>query len=359
MDPCHAAVLRTPDNPMRVERISLRPPRGGEVLVRTMSAGICGTDLHFATGRFPYPLPTVLGHEASGIVEATGPGVDEFSPGDRVIVCDQVFCGRCAACLSGEMVYCIDPGPKQRQRDRLRVEGAAVRQYLGVSAFAEQMVVDATALIPMPRELSFEAGALLSCCLTTGMASVFNVAGVRPGSTVAILGCGGVGLGAVQAARISGAARIIATDLEEHRLQAACDLGATDTLNAGKVDITGSIQELCGGVDYAIEAVGLVETASQAFTVLRPGGNAVVMGMMPANATIPVPGRLLRQGRTLAGTVMGSVRTRHDIPRYAELALRGTLDTERLITSIRPLAQVDDAVQAATERTGIRELLEF
>ncbi|MGH3752869.1 MAG: alcohol dehydrogenase catalytic domain-containing protein [Pseudonocardiaceae bacterium] len=236
MTTCWAAVSRHPNQPPTIEEIVLRQPGPGEILVRTARAGICGTDLHFAAGLFPYPFPTVLGHEASGVVETIGDGVGDVQAGDRVIVCDQTFCGRCAACIAGAMVYCTDTGPKQRQRDRIQLDGKPVRQYLGVSAFAEMMLVDEHAVIPVPRELSFDAAALLACCLTTGMATVLNIARPAAGSSIAIFGCGGVGLGAVQAARLSGAARIIAIDLEDHRLATAAQLGATHTINPARDD---------------------------------------------------------------------------------------------------------------------------
>jgi S-(hydroxymethyl)glutathione dehydrogenase / alcohol dehydrogenase len=216
-----AAVLHEPGKPMTIEQISLREPGPGEVLVKTASVGICGTDLHFAAGRFPYPLPTVLGHEASGTVEQAGPGVTSVRVGDRVLVCDQIPCGQCGNCLSGRMVYCTDPSGKQRQKTRLTLDGQPFRQYLGVSALADRMLVDAAALIALPEEVSFTAGALLGCCLTTGTATILNTAGTRPGQSVLVIGCGGVGLGAVQAARIAGAAQIIAADPQPHRREAA------------------------------------------------------------------------------------------------------------------------------------------
>ncbi|TQF03174.1 zinc-binding dehydrogenase [Kitasatospora acidiphila] len=357
---CRAAVLMAPGEPLTIEEIELAEPAAGEVLVRTVSAGICATDLHFAVGRFPYPVPTVLGHEASGVIEAVGPGVTSFSAGDRVIVCDQIFCGRCAACLSGAMVYCTDTSGKERQRHRLTLAGQPIRQYLGVSAFAELMLTDANALIPLPPDISHDAGALLGCCLTTGLASVFNVAQPKPGDSIAVFGCGGVGLGAVQGARIAGATQIIAVDLEDHRLAAAAKVGATVTINAGFKDPVEEIRAVApGGVNRSIEAVGLIETAGQAFAVLAPGGQATVLGMLPAGAAVPVPGSLLRHGRSLGGSVMGSVRSRADIPRYADLARTGMLAADDIATHRRPLQEINEALRAATAREGIRQMIRF
>ncbi|MDG4834873.1 zinc-binding dehydrogenase [Solwaraspora sp. WMMD1047] len=355
-----AAVLETAGQPLRIRDITLTDPGPGEVLVRTVSTGICGTDVHFADGMLPYPLPTVLGHEAAGTVEAVGDGDHGITVGTRVIVCDQTFCGHCPSCLSGQMVYCADRGAKQRQRRRLALDDQPMRQYLGVSSFAELMLVDAHNLLPMPDALSFDAAALLSCCLTTGLAAVFNVARPAPGSRIAIIGCGGVGLGAVQAARIAGAAQIIAIDPQQHRRDLATRLGATDTIDPDQDDtITAVIEASGGGVDRAVEAVGLPTTAAQAFSVLLPGGHATVLGMMPPGTDIALPGRLLRQGRSIGGTIMGSVRTPADIPRYADLAVRGTLRTDDLVTSRRPLPEVNAALADARSHHGVRAVLAF
>lgn len=360
MTTCWAAVSRHPHRPPTIEEIVVRQPRPGEILVRTTRAGICGTDLHFAAGLFPYPFPTVLGHEASGVVETIGDGVRDVQPGDRVIVCDQTFCGRCAACIAGAMVYCTDTGPKQRQRDRIQLDGKPIRQYLGVSAFAEMMLVDEHAVIPVPRELSFDAAALLACCLTTGMATVLNIARPAAGSSIAIFGCGGVGLGAIQAARLSGAAPIIAIDLEDHRLATAAQLGATDTINAARDDpIEAVLARARGGVHRAIEAVGLPETATAAFAVLAPGSHATVLGMLPPDTDVVLPSRLLRQGRTIGGTIMGNVRTRLDIPRYVDLVVTGQLRADELATSHHPLDKIETALREARTRRGVRAMITF
>jgi len=356
-----AAVLRTVADPMRLEQITLADPGPGEVLVRTAITGICGTDVHFADGRLPYPTPTVLGHEAAGTVELVGPHVHDVAVGQRVVVCDQTFCGQCARCLAGQMVYCTDPTTKQRQRHRLRIDDRPCRQYLGISALADLMLVDTHNLIPIPDALSFEAAALLSCCLTTGLAAVFNIARPDPGGRVAVFGCGGVGLGAIQAARIAGASQIIAIDPQPHRRELAAAVGATDTLDPTNDDPVAAVLTATGGtgVETAIEAVGSPATAAQTVAVLAPGGHAILLGMPPAGTDITVPARLLRQGRTITGTVMGSVRTRTDIPRYAELALRGLLHTRELVTSRRPLSEVDDAFADVRAHRGVRALITF
>ncbi len=356
-----AAVLHEPGKPMTIEQIELREPGHGEVIVQTASVGICGTDLHFAHGLFPYPPPTVLGHEASGIIHQVGPGVTGFQPGDRVLVCDQIPCGQCGNCLSGQMVYCTDTTGKQRQKNRLSIYGQPFRQYLGVSALADLLLLDAAALIPVPDEISFDAAALLGCCLTTGAATILNTSGTRPGDTVLVIGCGGVGLGAVQAARIAGATRIIAVEPEPHRRQAAQSVGATDTIDPNQQDIYTAIGTATEqrGVDVAVEAVGDPGLAEAAFAALAPGGRAVIIGMMPPESQIRLTSRLLRHGRSLAGSVMGEVRTRHDIPTYVRMVASGQLIADDLATTRFPLDQINDAFDHATAKRGIRTMIEF
>jgi len=258
------------------------------------------------------------------------------------------------------MVHCTDPTPKQRQLERLTIDGAPARQYLGVSAFAELMLVDENSIIPIPDSLSDDAAALLACCITTGTATLFNVARPHAGASVAVFGCGGVGLGAIQAARLTGATTVIAIDVQPHRLVAAAALGATDTIDASHEDPIEAVRaRTAGGVDRAIEAVGLPETASQAFAVLRPGGTATVLGMLPPNTEVVLPGRLLRQGRSIGGTVMGNVRTRADIPRYINLVTSGGLKADDLATAHYPLEDIQHAFDNARMRRGIRTMLRF
>jgi S-(hydroxymethyl)glutathione dehydrogenase / alcohol dehydrogenase len=356
-----AAVLDRPGTPMTVRDVQLREPRDGEIQVRTAAVGICGTDLHFARGQFPYPMPTILGHEASGIVDHIGPGVTAVQPGDRVLICDQMPCGHCGRCLTGQMVYCTDTTRKQWHRNRLSRDGEPVQQYLGVSALAELMLVDAAGVIPIPDALTFTAAALLGCCLTTGAAAVLNTAALRPGQTAFIIGCGGVGLGAVQAARIAGATRIIAADPEQHRRNAAMSVGATHTIDPGSCDLLRAVLDATdnNGADVSIEAVGDPALARTAFAALAPAGKAIIIGMMPPDTDIPVPASLLRHGRSITGSVMGEVRTHHDIPAYAQMVTTGQLHADELATSGWPLEDINSALSEAASRHGIRTMITF
>jgi S-(hydroxymethyl)glutathione dehydrogenase/alcohol dehydrogenase len=356
-----AAVLHQPNRPMTIREVELREPARGEVMIRTASVGVCGTDLHFAHGRFPYPTPTILGHEASGVVEQVGDDVTFCRAGDRVLVCDQMPCGHCGPCLSGRMVYCADTSATQRQHTRLRLDGTRIRQYLGVSAIAEMMLVDAAGVIPIPDEISFTSAALLGCCVTTGAATVFNTARLAPGQTALVIGCGGVGLGAIQAARIAGAAAVIAVDPEPHRRDAATRLGASHTIDPTDNDLLDAVLNANGGqgVDIAIEAAGDPSSAATAFAALAAGGVAIVVGMMPPATDIAVPAGLLRHGRRLVGSVMGEVRSHQDIPTYLRMAGRGQLLTDPLATSRWSLDEVNEAFACAASKHGIRTMIEF
>lgn len=356
-----AAVFTAPDRPMQIREIHIREPEHGEILIRTERVGLCGTDVWFARGRYPYPVPTVLGHEAAGTIAQVGPGVRDFNVGDRVLVCDQMPCGLCGMCATGRMVYCSDPSAKLRQRNRLHLDGRSIRQFLGVSALAELLLVDQAAVHRVPDDVSSDAAALLGCCLTTGCASVINSAQVRPGESVLVIGCGGVGLSAVQAARISGASRIIAADPEPHRRAAAVSLGATAALDPATDDLGPATRYLTGGlgVDAAIEAVGTCTTAEDAFAALAPGGTAIVIGMLPAAGHLRIPAADLRRGRRLAGSIMGDVRTHQDIPAYVDLVSSGVLQADTLATAHFPLSDINRALDEARSRRGIRTMITF
>jgi S-(hydroxymethyl)glutathione dehydrogenase/alcohol dehydrogenase len=354
-----AAVLRHAATGMSIAPVNVADPDHGEVLVRTTLAAVCGTDVHFATGRYPFPLPAVLGHEATGIVEAVGPGVTSIRPGDRVLVCDRYPCGHCARCATGDMAYCTDTSTRPRQARRLTGQDGPLRQYLGISAFAQHMLVDANAVIPAPDGLSDQDAALLSCGVTTGLAAILNNHRPDAGSAVAVIGCGAVGLGAVIAARLSGAETIIAVDPHAHRREAAAALGATLTLEPGDQLCQQILDTSGGGVDRAIEAVGTPDTALQALTVLRRGGHATVLGMMPNGADLVLPARLLQEGRAIGGAVMGRARVHADIPRYARLAAAGGIDLSALASAPRPLAEINSVLDDAAVQRGIRQLIAF
>ncbi|HZA00280.1 MAG TPA: alcohol dehydrogenase catalytic domain-containing protein, partial [Acidimicrobiales bacterium] len=270
-----AAVLQSIPGELVIDEVQIDTPGSREVLITTAAAGCCHSDLHFMEGKYPYMTPAVLGHEAAGVVEAVGADVTHVKPGDHVITCLSLFCGQCDYCIVGKPVLCTKESVR-RPTDhppRLSKDGQPVFQFLELSAFAEQMLVHEAAVVKIRDDMPMDRAALIGCGVTTGLGAVLNTAGVRAGETIAVIGCGGVGLSAVQGARIAGAGRIIAVDMVDAKLELARSLGATDVVNAGDGDPVARVAELTGGgVDHALEAIGLKVAAEQAFGMLKPGG---------------------------------------------------------------------------------------
>src|SRR4030081_1370061 len=254
-----AAMFHGPHQPLTIEEVDIDKPMGREVLVRTVASGVCHSDLHFVDGYSPFPPPAILGHEAAGIVEAVGLQVSEFKPGDHVIACLSVFCGHCDYCLTGRTNLCSTrPVRAKDALPRLRWQGQAVAQFANLSAYAEKMLVHTNAIVKARDDMPFDRAALIGCGVTTGVGAALNTARVEPGSMVAVFGCGGGGLSAIQGARIAGARMIIAVDIHDHKLETAYELGATHTVNSKTKDPVKEIQSLTnGGVDYSFEAIGL------------------------------------------------------------------------------------------------------
>lgn len=330
------AVIRSAGGPVETEEISIDKPRGREVLVNTGAAGICHSDLLFAEGKFRTRMPTVLGHEAAGVVEAVGEDVTHVRPGDHVVSCISVFCGACEYCLSGRPALCGKTGLRRPKGDapRLSKDGELIWQFLELSAFAEQMLVHENAVVKVTKDIPLDRGALIGCAVTTGVGAVFRTAHIEPGSTVAVIGCGGVGLNAVQGARLAGAGRIIAVDRIASKLERAKEFGATDVVDASTDDPVGQVQELTGGgVHYSFEAIGLAPTTQQAFAMLRPGGVATVIGMIPPGTMVDLPGVDFMFEKRIQGSAMGSNRFRIDIPRLADLYLQGRLKLDELVSA--------------------------
>jgi S-(hydroxymethyl)glutathione dehydrogenase/alcohol dehydrogenase len=330
-----AAVFRGVGRPIEIEEIELDAPGPGEVQVRTAAAGICHSDLHFVEGLYPCPVPTVLGHEAAGVVEAVGPGVGYVAPGDPVVACVSIFCGRCEACLRGRPQLCSKEGVTRAAGapPRLRQRGAPLHQFMELSCYAERILVHENALVRIARGIPLEKAALLGCGVVTGVGAVLHTARVEPGSTVVVVGCGGIGLNAVQGARLVGARRIVAVDRVASKLALARELGATDTVDASRGDpVLAVLGLLGGGADHSFEAVGRKDTAEQCFAMLKPGGTCTVIGMIPMGTKLELDGFQLLLEKKLQGTNMGSNRFRLDMPAYLELWAQGRLELDRLLS---------------------------
>jgi S-(hydroxymethyl)glutathione dehydrogenase / alcohol dehydrogenase len=358
-----AAVFQGPNQPLTIEEVEIDDPREHEVLVRTAATGVCHSDLHFVEGLYPLPGPAVLGHEAAGVVEKVGKAVTYLKPGDHVIACTSVFCGYCEDCMSGHPNRCTNRAATQRAKDdkpRLSRKGQPLRQFADLSTYAEKMLVHENALVKIIDEMPLDRAALIGCGVTTGVGAVLNTAKIEPGTTVAVFGCGGVGISAIQGARIAGARRIIAVDQFENKLAMAKRFGATDTVDASSTDALKAIRDMTnGGVDYAFEAVGVKKLAEQCFDSLKAGGTAVIIGMIPVGQKVELDGPRLLTERTLKGTMMGGNRFRIDMPRYIDFYLQGRLNLDDMVSKRGRLEDVNDAFGSMKRGEVARTVLMF
>lgn len=357
-----AAVLERIPSALEIDDVDVDGPGPGEVLVRTAAAGVCHSDLHFVEGAYVHPTPCVLGHESAGVVEAVGEGVTYVVPGDHVITFLAPFCGTCEDCLTGRPALCASASHRRPAEapPRLSRNGEPVAQFLNLSSFAEQLLVHEHALVKVTKDVPLDRAALIGCGVTTGLGAVFNTARVAPGETVAVIGCGGIGLNAVQGARIAGAGRIIAVDMVESKLDLARQFGATDVVDAGAGDPVAQVKELTGGgVHHAFEAIGLKVAAEQAFGMLRRGGTATVIGMIPLGQSVELPGHELLAEKRIQGSRMGSSRFRVDMPRYVELYLQGRLLLDELVSARVPLEKVNEAFESMKTGGVARTVIVF
>jgi len=358
-----AAVLHEFDHPLSLEDVEVADPAPDEVLVRTVASGVCHTDRTMQFGANPLPLPLVLGHEASGVVEAVGSDVDYVKPGDAVATCASSFCGHCAWCQRGALQHCENKGRSRAEgKDpRLSLRGTPVEPFVGLGGFAELLLVHERTLVKLPPEMPLDKAALLGCAGITGLGAVRHAAKVESGQTVAVIGCGGVGLNVVQGARLVGAARIIAVDRIPQKLTLARALGATDVVDASQVDPVAAVRELTGGagVDHAIEVVGVEATIEQAFSMLDTMGTCTVVGVARPETHVRIPAVQLLLEKRLQGTKMGSTRFRQDIPLYCRLYLDGRLDLDALLSATMPLSDVNNALDMLDNPVGARTVLTF
>jgi S-(hydroxymethyl)glutathione dehydrogenase/alcohol dehydrogenase len=357
-----AAVLHAPRSLLAIEDVTVAPPGPREVLIRTRACGACHSDLHFVDGAYPTPVPAIPGHEAAGTVEAVGSDVTAMKPGDHVVTCFSNFCGRCEYCLSGRLSLCFDTSTKRRPGDapRLSLDGAPVHQLLNVAGYAELLLVHENGAVPIDPDMPFDRAALMGCAVVTGAGAIFNTAAVRPGEDVAVIGCGGIGLAAINAARIAGADRIIAIDPIESKRLLAMKVGATDCFDSADPAVREKISELTkGGVHHAIEAVGRIASGELALALLRRGGTATIVGMMPLTEKLGVHAMDLLAEKRLQGSLMGSNRFPIDIPRLVDFYLAGRLDLDSLVAERIELAQINDAMARLRIGESARSVIVF
>jgi Zn-dependent alcohol dehydrogenase len=365
-----AAVCTDPGGRLRIETLHLARPRPGEVAVRLGAAGLCGSDRTVVTGALPSPLPIVLGHQGAGVVVEIGAGVRSVAPGDHVVVVAVQQCGACAACVRGRPHLCrpgaeavatgLLPDGSCRLED---ADGAPVRQFMAAGTFADEIVVPAGSVVQVPDDLAFAPAAIIGCSALTGFGAAANTATIRPGDSVVVLGCGAVGLFAVQGARISDAGEIIAVDVAPAKLELARSVGATSTVHAGQDDVVTAVRELTGGygADVVIEAVGSQAAVDQAIRATMRGGTTVFVGAGPADTRISVKqySGLISAGKTLVGCFFGSADVQRDVPRIVELHRSGELELDRLVSRRLPLDQVNEGFAVLGGPDTVTAVIDF
>jgi Zn-dependent alcohol dehydrogenase len=362
-----AAVLRHPSQHVEVEEVELDPPGAGEVLVKVAAAGVCHSDVRHADGELgPGLFPAVMGHEGAGVVESVGEGVTHVVPGDHVAFCFVPACRACRYCLAGKPNLCevvSEHGARGMLMDgtsRLRLPDGTVLQHgMRTACFAERTVVARGGVVPLPRELPLWQAALLGCGVVTGMGAVRNVARVRAGEAVAVIGCGGVGLQVVNGCRLAGAGTIVAVDRVPEKLELARALGATHVVDAAaEPDPVGAVRALTdGGVDHAFEVIGRSETIRLAWDAIRAGGAVVVVGMAPHGVEASVPAMDFLSDKSLLGTYYGSGDPAAELPELAALALAGDLDLARVVSHVVPLEGIGEALDRLRSGEGARTVL--
>lgn len=370
----NAAVLTRTDaqapfaesRPLEILQLDLEEPGRGEVLIRVAAAGVCHSDLSVIDGTRPRPVPMALGHEASGFVERVGPGVDDLKPGDHVLCIFAPSCGHCLPCAEGRPALC-QPGAAASGAGelmgggrRLTLDGQPVNHHVGVSAFADHAVLSRHSLVRIDDpEIAPEISALFSCAVLTGAGAVFNTANMRPGSTVGVVGLGGVGLAAVMGAAGAGAGRVVAVDRNPARLDDAKRMGATETFVADDDCIEAVREATQGGLDYVIEVAGAVPALELAWAITRRGGTTVTAGLPHPDARMQLPAlSLVAEERRLLGSYVGSCVPQRDIPRFLAMHRRGLLPVEKMLTHRLPLSEINTAMDRLRTGEAIRQVVQ-
>jgi Zn-dependent alcohol dehydrogenase len=357
-----AAVCRAFGAPLTIETVELAEPGPGEVMIRTAACAICHSDIFFVDGAWGGDLPAVYGHEAAGVIEAVGPGVTRLKVGDPVVATLIRNCGFCPACAEGAPVFCEEVFPLDRRSPLSDSDGRPIVHGLRTGAFAERMVVDQSQAVAIPKDMPLDSASLIACGVLTGLGAVVNTAGVQPGSSVVVIGCGGVGLNSIQGARISGASPVIAVDVEPSKLAAAREFGATETVNARSEDVVERVAALTGGrkADWVFVTVGVKGAAEQGVSLMKRNGATVLVGMPPSGVTATIdPGWLAADGQRILGSKMGSARPAIDVPRIVQLYREGRLKLEPLISGRYRLESINEALASSRSGAAVRNVIVF
>ena len=356
-----AVVFHELGKPLAIEDVELAPPKAREVMVKVVASGLCRSDIHRLHGHLPSATPMVMGHEGAGIVEEIGEAVTDVVPGDHVVISFGPYCG---ACSDGRFSNCerklanAQIGNLLDGTSRLSLDGRRISHQSSVSSFAQYSVVHESSAVKVREDAPLETVALLGCGATSGLAPVFNDARVEAGSSVAVIGCGGLGLNTVQASALSGALTIIAIDLLDHRLEQALEFGATHAINPSQSDPIAEVRRISdGGVDYAFEVIGPPETGLQALDMVRPGGETLVIGALSGDAVVSIPWMGTLRG-TLKRSGFGAARPKADIPKYVDLYMAGKLKFDELVTGRFSLDEFDKAVEVMERGDGVRNIIQ-
>jgi S-(hydroxymethyl)glutathione dehydrogenase/alcohol dehydrogenase len=357
-----AAVLNDFREPLALQELDLAEVGPNEVLVKTVASGVCHSDRSLQQGLREAPLPVVLGHESAGVVEAVGSRVTSLRPGDHVVGSAKAYCGQCAACQRGRQQLCMAGAHLRSPAEppRLARGGSAVTPMTGLGGFATHMLASELSLVAVPPEIPLDRAALLGCAVLTGLGAVRHRAKVALGETVVVIGCGGVGLNVVQAARMAGASVVIAVDLVESKLEQASVFGASHVVHGGEEDVEAVVRGIVGGaVDHVFEVVGHPATIAQAVRMATPGGTATIVGAAAQSATAEIPTESLLKEVRLQGCLMGSSRFQLDIPLYAQMYLDGHLMLDELISDRVRLEDVNDSLAALDGSASLRQVILF
>jgi S-(hydroxymethyl)glutathione dehydrogenase/alcohol dehydrogenase len=359
-----AAVMRANNAPLAIEEVRIDNPGPGEVLVKTVASGICHSDLHVIEGGLPVPPPCILGHEPAGIVEAVGSGVADFAPGDHVIGCLTAWCGVCKFCTGGRPYLCPTQfaGRPPGSKARLSAKGGdPIGQFANLSSFAEKMLCPERALVKIRDDMPLDRACLIGCGVTTGLGAALNTVHVPAGASVVIVGCGGVGLAALQGARIVGAGKIVAVDTQPWKFDLARKLGATHCVDAKAGDPVAAVQAATGGgADFVFECLGSVPTVQQAIAMTGRGGTTVLVGVVPIQQLVPISAAdLTLQEKKITGSYMGSNRFRFDMPKYVDFYLDGRLRLDEMISSRIELADINPAFERMRKGEAARQVIVF
>ncbi len=356
-----AAVCYELNKPLVVEEVDIDPPQSEELKVKIAATAICHSDIHMFKGELPFKPPLVGGHESAGFVDEVGKDVTGFKSGDRVLISLMANCGKCRYCLNGRSWLCSAVWPLAEEARMHNKQGQDLFQPLRIGSFAEYNIVHQSQLVKIPDDMPLDRASLLACGVITGFGAVVNRAKVEIMSSCVIIGCGGVGLNAVQGAAISGAYPVIAVDISDEKLKAARNFGATHTINSSKGDAIKEIQALTdGGADYAFVTVGSVAAISQAVSMTGPRGMTVIVGLPDIRDILELPPHLLiKEERTLTGSYMGSTQYQTDIPKLIALYKAGILKLDELITARFPIDDINHAIELVEQGKALRNVIMF